>query len=127
MDPDWLGASRRAAAQMEGMLAGRPTIAERVVETGELGKRGLGHHALSIAVAEGDTMADVTFGFVHDFGPAEEWVARRGGGAQLNGTPLDAGLGERRVRERLEVVGVESADPRWFAARAEELEGTAHR
>src|SRR5215210_5448098 len=44
-------------------------------------KRGMSHHAVSIAVAEGPTMADVTFGFVRDFGPAEEWIARRGGGA----------------------------------------------
>ena len=34
-------------------------------------------------------MADVTFGFVQDFGPEEEWVARRGQGAQLDGKPLD--------------------------------------
>ena len=38
-------------------------------------KRGLPHHALSLAVAYGDTMADVVFGFVHDFGAGEEWVA----------------------------------------------------
>ena len=38
-------------------------------------KRGLTHHCLSIAVAEGDTMADVVFGYVHDLGPDEEWVA----------------------------------------------------
>src|ERR1700685_4189514 len=36
-------------------------------------KRGLPHHALSLAVAAGDTMADVVFGFVHDFGPPQEW------------------------------------------------------
>ena len=41
-------------------------------------KRGLPHHCVSIAVAEGPTMADVTFGFVQDFGPDEEWVAWRG-------------------------------------------------
>ena len=40
-------------------------------------KRGLPHHALSLAVADGPTMADVAFGFVYDFGPAEEWWARR--------------------------------------------------
>src|SRR5262249_44089539 len=130
--PDWLGACRRAAAQIAEMLAARPTIAERVKETGTRGeggdrtllidqaaedvvfaelqklhdggarfcalseergivhfggenvrvvidpidgsvnaKRGLPHHALSIAVAEGNTMADVVFGFVQDFGPEE--------------------------------------------------------
>ena len=43
-------------------------------------KRGLPHHALSIAVADGPTMADVVFGFVYDFGPGEEWRATRGEG-----------------------------------------------
>src|SRR3712207_7000891 len=56
-------------------------------------KRGLPHHCVSIAVAEGPTMADVTFGFVQDFGPHEEWVAWRGMGATLNGLPLDPRLG----------------------------------
>src|SRR3954452_15727588 len=40
-------------------------------------KRGLPHHALSVAVADGPTMADVFFGFVQDFGPQEEWLAWR--------------------------------------------------
>src|SRR3954454_12569060 len=44
-------------------------------------KRGLPAHALSVAVADGPTMADVAFGFVFDFGTGEEWVARRGQGA----------------------------------------------
>src|SRR5579884_3626563 len=48
-------------------------------------KRGLPHHALSVAVAAGTTMADVEFAYVYDFGPREEWWARRGAGACLNG------------------------------------------
>src|SRR5581483_6569192 len=48
-------------------------------------KRGLPHHALSLAVADGPTMADVAFGYVLDLGPGEEWWARRGEGAFLNG------------------------------------------
>ena len=48
-------------------------------------KRGLPHHAISIAVADGPTMADVVFGYVYDFGPEEEWIARRGEGACLDG------------------------------------------
>jgi myo-inositol-1(or 4)-monophosphatase len=188
--PDWLGAARRAATALRAMLAERPAIAQRVLETGTRGeggdrtleidalaeeavlaeleglhaagarftaiseergtvefggggtlvvidpidgslnaKRGLPHHCVSIAVAEGPTMADVVFGFVQDFGPDEEWVAYRGGGATLNGVPLDPALGERRWASdgRLELVGFESADPRWVLQSAEGLVQVAHR
>jgi myo-inositol-1(or 4)-monophosphatase len=90
-------------------------------------KRGLPHHALSLAVADGDTMADVLFGFVHDLGPGEEWVARRGEGAQLNGVPLDPSVPERRVNGKLELLGIESADPRWVRESADALADAAHR
>jgi myo-inositol-1(or 4)-monophosphatase len=91
-------------------------------------KRRISHHALSIAVADGETMADVVFAFVYDFGPREEWWARRGEGAWLEGARLDRTLGERRSQDdRLEVLGVESADPRWVAASIESLVGTAYR
>jgi myo-inositol-1(or 4)-monophosphatase len=91
-------------------------------------KRGMPHHALSIAVADGPTMADVVFGYVRDFGPAEEWVAWQGRGAVLNGAPLDRTLGERRSRDgKLELVGIESADPRWIRQSVEALVETSHR
>jgi len=91
-------------------------------------KRGLPSHALSIAVADGPTMADVAFGFVYDFGPREEWWAERGEGAWLNGERLDTSLGERRGRDgRLEVLGIESADPRWVKLYIDQLETAAYR
>jgi myo-inositol-1(or 4)-monophosphatase len=90
-------------------------------------KRGLPHHALSFAVAHGDTMADVVFGFVHDFGAGEEWVATRGEGARLNGVLLDPGVPERRVGGKLELLGIESADPRWVRDSADALAARAHR
>jgi len=90
-------------------------------------KRGLPHHALSLAVAYGETMADVELGFVHDLGPGEEWVARRGRGATLDGVRLDPAVPERRVRGRLELIGVESADPRWLAEAGDPLAAAGHR
>ena len=91
-------------------------------------KRGMVHHALSIAVAEGPTMADVVFGFVYDIGPGEEWVAERGAGATLGGQRLDPSIGERRTRAgKLELVGIESADPRWVREAADALVETSHR
>jgi myo-inositol-1(or 4)-monophosphatase len=91
-------------------------------------KRGIPHHALSLAVASGNTMGEVAFGFVYDFGTAEEWWSRRGQGAWLNGTALDPTVGERRGRDgRLEVLGIESADPRWVAASIDELKDSAYR
>ena len=187
--PDWLGACRRSAEAIRVMLADKPTIAERVIETGTRGeggdntleidqmaedvvfaelkklhdagarftavseeagivdfggsdllvvidpidgstnaKRGLPHFALSVAVAEGSTMADVVFGFVQDFGPDEEWMATRGEGAQLDGVALDCSIGERRTSDgKLEVLGIESADPRWVVQSADALAETAHR
>jgi len=91
-------------------------------------KRRISHHALSVAVADGETMGDVAFAFVHDFGPAEEWWARRGEGAWLDGERLDPTLGERRARDgRLEVLGIEAADPRWVAQAIGPLVTTAYR
>jgi myo-inositol-1(or 4)-monophosphatase len=91
-------------------------------------KRRASHYALSVAVADGETMADVAFGFVHDFGSAEQWWATRGEGAWLNGEQLDPSLPERRTRDgRLELLGIEAADPRWVQASIDGLIGSAHR
>jgi myo-inositol-1(or 4)-monophosphatase len=91
-------------------------------------KRGLPAHALSVAVADGPTMADVAVGFVYDFGAREEWAARRGEGVLLDGEPLAEPPGERRDDDgRLEIVAIESADPRWIAASAADLAEVAHR
>ena len=70
-------------------------------------RRTIPSHSLSVAVASGPSMADVEFGFVHDFGAGEEFVARRGEGAALDGEPA----GVAPEGERLEVLGVEAAEP----------------
>src|SRR5450755_104339 len=91
-------------------------------------KRRISHYALSVAVANGETMNDVVFGFVYDFGPSEEWWARKGEGAWLDGTRLDPTLGERRSHDgRLEVLGIEAADPRWVSDSIDPLMQSAYR
>jgi len=67
-------------------------------------KRGIPFFSLSIAVAEGETMDDVHFGYVHDFGSGEEWTAIRGRGAWLDGAPLGAGL----PKDEIEILSFEA-------------------
>ncbi|HET7567367.1 MAG TPA: inositol monophosphatase family protein [Gaiellaceae bacterium] len=67
-------------------------------------KRDIPFFALSIAVADGETMDDVHFGYVYDFGSGEEWVGRRGEGAWLNGEPL----GAVRPKGEIEILSFEA-------------------
>jgi myo-inositol-1(or 4)-monophosphatase len=90
-------------------------------------KRGLTHHALSIAVADGPTMADVRFGYVFDLGPGEEWRAELGGGAFLDDAPVVPQPERRTKAGKLEVIAIESADPRWLAASSDALVDIAYR
>jgi myo-inositol-1(or 4)-monophosphatase len=102
------GATRVVIDPIDGSLNARRTIPS---------------HSLSIAVASGSSMADVEFGFVHDFGANEEFVARRGEGAML-------GDGDARVTppaEKLEIVGLESAQPEWSLPALQALVGKAYR
>jgi myo-inositol-1(or 4)-monophosphatase len=125
------GLQFRAFSEERGEIeygSGHPLVIIDPIDGSLNAKRGIPHHALSIAVADGSTMADVQFGFVYDFGPREEWWATRGEGAWLDGALLDPELGERRGRDgRLEVLGIESADPRWVAASIDSLVETAYR
>jgi len=86
-------------------------------------RRTIPSFAVSIAVSSGPSMADVEFGFVHDFGADEEFLASRGGGAQLNGAPARVSA----EADPLEVVGVESAEPEWSLPAFEVLAGKVFR
>jgi myo-inositol-1(or 4)-monophosphatase len=86
-------------------------------------KRGLPFFALSVAIAEGGTMGDVTFGYVYDFGTGEEWTVERGGGARLNGVPL---CGEP-PKDRIELLALEATRTDLIAENVAPFIGKAHR
>jgi myo-inositol-1(or 4)-monophosphatase len=86
-------------------------------------KRGLPFFSLSVAVAEGGTMGDVTFGFVYDFATGDEWTAERGGGARRNGTRLDG----EPPKDRIEILALEATRTDLVARHAPPLVGLVHR
>ncbi len=86
-------------------------------------RRTLPAHSLSLAVASGDSMADVEFGYVYDFGAGEEFAARRGAGAELD----TGSIAVAADAEKLELLGVESAAPGLMRPLDEALDGDVFR
>ena len=79
-------------------------------------------HSASIAVAEGDSMADVNLGYVYEFGAGEEFVAVEGEGATLDGNPIEMPSGDG-----LEMVAIEASKPERVQVASEALAGRAYR
>jgi myo-inositol-1(or 4)-monophosphatase len=86
-------------------------------------KRGIPFFSFSLAVAEGATMDDVVFGYVHDFGTGEEWTAERGRGAFLDGARLGALL----PKEPVEILAFEGTTTAFIAEKAAAVVGVAAR
>jgi myo-inositol-1(or 4)-monophosphatase len=80
-------------------------------------KRNLPFHCVSIAVAGGRTMGDVEVGYVLDIPTGDEWWALRGQGAFLNDEPLPAVNPDAPV----EMLGIESANPKLMAPMAQAI------
>jgi myo-inositol-1(or 4)-monophosphatase len=86
-------------------------------------KRGIPFFSLSIAVADGETMDDVHLGYVVDFGTGEEWTARRGEGAWLDGKPL----GAVRPKDELEILSFEATTTATIVRDVPKVDELAHR
>ncbi|HET7571851.1 MAG TPA: inositol monophosphatase family protein [Gaiellaceae bacterium] len=86
-------------------------------------KRGIPFFSLSIAVADGETMDDVHLGYVVDFGSGEEWTARRGGGAFLDGEPL----GAVRPKDEIEILSFEATTTATIVRDVPRVDALAHR
>lgn len=86
-------------------------------------KRGIPYFSLSLAVAEGPVMDDVTFGLVHDFGSGEEWAAERGDGVFLDGVALD----EPGPKDTVEILALEGTTTEAIADVVPALRGVARR
>jgi myo-inositol-1(or 4)-monophosphatase len=86
-------------------------------------KRGIPFFSLSVAVADGPMMDDVTFGYVYDFGSREEWVAERGRGAFLDDATLEA----PGPKDAIEILALEGTTTAAIAAAAPAMVGVAKR
>jgi len=107
-----------------GRLGAGPTVVVIDPIDGSLNaKRGIPFFSLSIAVAAGETMDDVHFGYVYDFGSGEEWLACRGEGAFLDGEAL----GAERPKERIEILSFEATRTPLIARDAPKVVDLAYR
>ena len=118
------GPDRRIVSEEAGIEGeGRWTVVVDPIDGSLNAKRGIPFFSLSIAVAEGETMDDVLFGYVYDFGCGEEWVAERGNGALLN----DADLGPTLPKEQIEILSFEATLTSSVAEKAAAMVGVAYR
>jgi myo-inositol-1(or 4)-monophosphatase len=78
-------------------------------------------HSVSIAVADGDSMDDVTLGYVYEFGAGEEFIATR------DGTELDGRQVQVPQGDGLELVALEASKPERVVKAAEVLQDRAFR
>jgi myo-inositol-1(or 4)-monophosphatase len=117
------GQDARIVSEEAGISrAGRWTLVIDPIDGSLNAKRGIPFFSISIAVADGDTMDDVFFGYVHDFGSGEEWTAQRGEGAFLDRRPL-----EGRPKDELEILSFEATTTAYVADNAARFTGVAHR
>src|SRR3712207_3854763 len=102
---------------------GAPYVVVDPIDGSVNAKRSLPYFSLSLAVADGQTMRDVFFGYVYDFGSGQEWTADRGDGARLDGRLL----GAERPKDDVEILAFEGTETASVAERMGSFVGLAGR
>ncbi|HEY4348982.1 MAG TPA: inositol monophosphatase family protein [Gaiellaceae bacterium] len=110
--PDIRIVSEEIGIKGEGAI----TVLVDPIDGSQNAERAIPYFALCVAVADGQTMDDVFFGFVYDFGANEEWTAIRGGGAFLNDVPLTG-----RPKDFVEFLSIEATRAAVVLDRLEKL------
>jgi myo-inositol-1(or 4)-monophosphatase len=122
LDRDFVLVSEELGTRSFG-TGGRQTVVVDPIDGSVNAKRGIPFFSFSLAVADGSTMGDVTFGYVYDFGSGEEWTAERGRGASLDGSRL----GEQRPKDTIEILSFEGTTTPTIAEHVAQAVGVAGR
>jgi myo-inositol-1(or 4)-monophosphatase len=99
---------------------GRTRVVVDPIDGSRNAKRGIPAYSVSIAIADGPSIGDVKFAYVHDLALDEDWHAAPGQGAFLNGDQLAALPAEPDI----EILAVEIIHPELVVKSAEALAAT---
>jgi len=101
---------------------GRTVVVVDPIDGSVNAKREIPFFSVSFAVADGETMGDVHFGYVYDFGSGEEWIGRRGETPTVNGRPVSL-----KPKETIEILSFEATRASLIAQQAPKVAELAYR
>jgi myo-inositol-1(or 4)-monophosphatase len=99
---------------------GQTTVVVDPIDGSRNAKRGIPAYSVSIAVADGPTIGDVQFAYVHDLAFDEDWHAVPGGGAYLG----DKRLAPLERDTELEILALEIIHPELVVKSADTIAAT---
>src|SRR3954451_12134131 len=99
---------------------GSTTVVVDPIDGSRNAKRGIPAYSVSIAIADGPTIGDVKFAYVHDLAMDEDWHAAPGQGAYLG----DKKLGPLAADRELEILALEIIHPELVVKSADAIAAT---